>query len=646
MVKEAETKISFEDILPQQREKVLRFVLDQLEDSRQNEKEPRSEQVKKNWNYYHGKIDWSHKGDGDAKIHLHKVGVAAERHRAKFKSNLMKYDKWMSVELLPGYGERTITSYFAKNITIRHLDRAKGKTKFSDAILLGEMEGRSALKVSWQKRVTPKFVARGTELRKVDSKKGQLVIETKNFDQLHVDQHNPDCPLFIMEEVMADFHEVYALSSDEPTPEKPFYRDVVEKLGNFEMSEQQMKKAEREGKDTISLTTKSRKLVSIINFWGTVLGEDGKILEWQTKSGDKIELENVFLTIGNECELIRDPLKIPRWSGKAPIVYADLLRAPGQGIKAIMDAGTSLNQAENELTNAIIDGSLREAHNLTWYRRSWIADKKKASGGFRYGDSVPINDDMPINGTPMGTLESGKVPQGALQVLQSIVKPAFAENVFTNQLDLSGNMPSKQVRATEVVTANEAIGDIFDSLAQDVEEELIEPFLLECFLEIMQNSKDLSEEEILAAYGPGAELLAQQFMKMTPQERFAEAANSFRFVAKGLRGQISSATRAQAALNLLNTLTANPITAQKIESTISIAKLSSLIIKGMGFDMEEVTTDPTEKWFIMMKQLIAEKAMMEQAQAEQAQMAQQGQVQPSQGTQPAVQEQPGPQQGM
>jgi hypothetical protein len=483
----------------------------------------------------------------------------------------------------------------------------------------------------------PKFVAKGTELRKLKNKKGQLCIEARNFDQLHVDQHNPERPLFVAEELLVDLHQVLALSDDNPNPERPFRKECVEKLSGWSNSDHMERKATREGKQDPQDPGKFRKMVQVVNFWGTVLDENGRVLEWEGSDGNKIPLENVFFTIANEEELIRDPIAIPRWSGNAPITHSDLLRAPGQGIKAIMDAGSDLNQAENELTSAVIDGALREAQNINWYRKSWLSDKRQASGGFRYGDSVAINDDAPVNGEAIGTVKSGQVPAGALNVL-GIIQRYFAENVFSNLLDLSGAMPSKQVRATEVVQANQAIGDIFESLAADVEEDLIEPFLLECFLEIMQNSKDLSEEEVLAAYH-GNEELAGQFLALTPQERFAEAANGFRFVAKGLRGQIASASRAQMAINFLNTLSANPLTLDLIQSTISLPKVAMLIAKGLGFDMEEISTDPNEKWFIQLRQAIREQAIAQAATQEQ------GQQSPSQGTPPAP-EQPGPMEGL
>lgn len=634
----------FEAILTAQREEVKNFVMEQIAESRLKEKDPRRPKNRKNWRYFHGNIDWSHKKKGDARIHLHKLGVAAERHRAKFKQNLMKFDQWISVDLEEGAEPQVITSRAAKKFTTAALERAKGKLKLSDAILLGEMEGRSTLRVGFTEQVVPRFVAQGTELRKKKDTRGQLDIQTRNFEEYHCDYADPREPLYEAEEILVDYHRVLALSADKPTVQKPYDKKEVTQLEGFKLRDADFDIAEAEGNLERNRPPKGRKMISIINYFGTILDENGEILEWEKSDGSKIPLERVLITVANERVIIRDPIKIPRWSGKSPFVSADLLRSPGAGIKALLDAGTDLNEAENELYSMMLTGAYKAVHNVTWYREDWIADGKKLTGGIKDGDSIPIDASAPANAEPIGVVKTGEIPQEAFNMQQMLAR-SFAENVFSNLLDLSGNLGTKQVRATEVVQANEAIGDIFDSLAADVEEELIEPFLQECFLELMQNSNALSDDEILHAFDGNPQKL-QAFKQMTPQERFADAAGNFRFVAKGLRGQLANSAKAQAMINLLNTLTANPITFEAIRSQVSVAKITKLIGKGLGLDVEDFETSPEERKLIEQTQMIREAAL---AQAENESGSrpnnQENPGTPSQGTQ-AQPNQPGPQQGL
>ncbi len=74
----------YDSVLAVQRKRVVDFVRSCAEESRMNEKVPRRPQNKLNWDYFHGNIDWSHKAEEDPKIHLHKIGIAAERIRSKF----------------------------------------------------------------------------------------------------------------------------------------------------------------------------------------------------------------------------------------------------------------------------------------------------------------------------------------------------------------------------------------------------------------------------------------------------------------------------------------------------------------------------------------------------------------------------------
>ena len=151
-------------------------------------------------------------------------------------------------------------------------------------------------------------------------------------------------------------------------------------------------------------------------------------------------------------------------------------------------------------------------------------------------------------------------------------------------------------------------------------------------------------EEILAAFD-GDQQKLEEFKALTPQERFAEAANSFRFVAKGLRGQVASAQKAQALINFLSTIMANPVIWDAIQSQISAAKLVKTIAKGLGLDEADFSASPEERKMIEERQKIREQALA------QAELQGQGGSKPGQGGSPSQQmapqgSQPGPQNQM
>lgn len=626
---------NYDNILEIQRKKVVDFIKYCSQESKQNEKIPRRAQNKKNWQYFHGDIDWSHKTEEDQKIHLHKVGIAAERIRSKFKQNLMNYAKWLSIDR--EYALKNIdlllTEDTAKNLLIRQLEKADAKTAIADAVLLGAMEGRTTMSLCSKYIPKMRFVSKDGQLIKEEKKIWQLLLKPLGFENYLTDTFNIDEPLFTLEEFRTDYYLIFNRSSDEPSFDRPYRKSAVMSLQHFTERTEELQQKYAEGNTSKLDTNRFRKQVLIQNFYGTILNEKGEIFEWETENGEKYPLENIFCVVGNEDALLIDPKRNPRFTSKPPYVSTDLLRSPGNGHKAFMDAGTDLNQAMNELFSLMLDGAIRSAHNAIWYREDWIADKRTISGGIKAASAVPISENAPIGADPIGTIETGKVPQDAFIMLNTTER-AFAENIISNQIDLSGNLPGKQLRATELVQASNSINDVFDSLAGDVEDKFIEPLLEECFYSIIEHLDEMDPDEVRACFGENQDK-AEAFLQMPAKERFLQVSGIFQFKGKGLHGMMASAAKAQSALNLLNSLAANPLTLQNIEGEISLSKLTKIIIKGLGFDLEEVEPSLQEQKMIQMRQLVREQAVaMSENQGQGAQNA----PNQRQGSQPAAEQ--------
>lgn len=621
----------YDSVLSAQRKKVVDFIVACVNESRLNEKVPRRPQNKLNWDYFHGNIDWSHKRDEDPKIHLHKIGIAAERIRSKFKSALMKYDQWLIVEREYYPKNPVLPDFVAKNLLTWQLHACDAKTHISDAILRGAVESRLTLKVSGKYVTQPRFVKQGDDTIREDKKVWQLDLPVLSFEGYHKDTDG----LYDIEETRVPKHKLLALSSDEQTPDKPYNEDIVESLDGF--PEGEAEQAERAAKGNYQDTPmlKQRKEILVHNFYGTILDDAGEIFEWKLEDGSEVKLENVFCVLANEDKLILDPQRIKRFSAKPPYISGDLLRSPDNGRKAILDAGTLINQAEDELMSLITAGAIKAAHNVTWGYESAFKDRRQASGGLRDGSHIVIDDAFPHGADPMGVLKTGSVPQEAFEMYQSLDR-VFAENVISNSIDLSGNLPGKQVRSTELVQASGAISDVFSSMASDLGDEVIEPLAEECLYEIIQHIDEMDEDEVRSCFEDRQDL-AEQFLKMTPKQRFEQVAGMFRFRGKDFSSIIANQAKAQAMINLLSTLNANPQTQQIVETDLSVAKLVKQIVKGLGLDMEELAPSPEEQDMIKQKQLIREQALA-QAQLESQQgggASPQGSANPSQGTQPS-----------
>ena len=627
--------------LASQRRLVVDFIKACVLESRTNEKKPRRDQNILNWNYFHGTIDWSHKRDEDPKIHLHKIGVAAERMRAKFKGALMKYDNWLDVEREYFPENPILPNFVAKNILFKQLKYAKAETVISDAILRGVMESRIALKIGGKYVTKPRFVKKDGKLVKEEKSVWQLELVPLSFEGLHLDSENDEDKLYQIEECRVDYNRIYALASEEQTPDKPYDLKACESLSAMKYMDADEAEDAAKGNVMDINRLKNRRQILIWNFYGTILDDNGKIMEWETEDGKKMPLENIFCCVANEDVILMDPMRNTRWSAKAPFVFADPIRSPNQGRKALLDAGTLVNQAEDELFSLMLAGAMKSVHNVTWYREDMIADKRAISGGIRDGDQIAIDSSGPANAEPMGVMTTGKVPQEAF-AMQGTLDRVFAENVISNQIDLSGNLPGKQVRSTELVQASAAIGDVFDSMSGDVEKDLIVPLAEECLYEIIQHIDDMDEAEVRSCFEDRQDL-ADAFFQLPARERFEQISGTMRFVGKGLHGLIANQAKAQALINLASTIQSNPMTAAAVESTISTAKLIREIAKGMGLDVEQLAPSEEEKAMIQQKQMIQEQALaqMNAQGASGAGGTAQAAANPSQGSMPSP-EQPGP----
>lgn len=623
----------YEALLSKQRQYVADFVRKCAYESELDEKQRRRLRNDKNWDYFHGNIDWSHKDVNDPLIHLHKVGVAAERIRSKFKSALMNYDRWLQVDRTKTAPDSVLTEHAARSLLFNQLEKAKAAERISDAILNGSIESRMTLKIGGKYVIQPRFVRKGDDTVREEKKVWQLDLPALGFEVFKPDTKNATDPLYLLEEFRTDYFRVLALASDDGNPDKPFRLDACKRLEAFPERIQEYAQKRAEGTLYKLDRLKERKPILIQNFYGTILAEDGSIYEWEASDGSKAPLENIFCVIANEKEVILDPRRNERWSGKAPYIYIDPMRSPGTGRKAILDAGTDINHAENELFTLMLAGGIKSVHNVTASRPSWIANKEVLTGGVKDGDNIELTDSAPLGASKevFTVVQTGKIPPEAI-TMKGMLDSVFAENVISNRLDLSGDMGDKGTLATQINSAKSAISDVFDSFSMDIEKGFIVPLAEEALLEIVQHLDEMDEDDVRACFG-GEQDKAEQFIKMSPKQRAAQVLGVFEFKGRGLKGIISNMAHAQALINLLNTMSANPIMMQAIESQVSAAKMFLYICDLMAIDPEKISPDQQERQMIDNKQLIRENAV---AQAGlQQQMPNQGTPQQPGSGQPA-----------
>jgi hypothetical protein len=431
-----------------QRENLLNALKEYLSESRDNAREWQ-ERSRRSWDMVHGRIDWSHKRPDQSKVHLNRVGLAQEQIKAQVKQGLMNFDEWLVVEPEPGFESPLMNLSEAKRMVIRGIRRTNAKAKITDNVGIAAIENLMATKL--QPITIEKRGPGGT-------KKKEFHIE---HIPLNIRNYYPDAKLselYEFHEVELDRYKVLELSAENPTAQKPYILSRVKKLatGSKTRIEEQHEEQDR-GNDVKLDRTDRRKQVILHEFWGTVLDENGEVMEWKKSDGSKLLMKNVVVTMANEEAIISEPMPFPCWDGTSNFVITQLLRTNiNMYGKGLLQPGVEMNRAEDELLNAGIDAGLKEAYNVNVLKIHGMAKRGQASGGIKYGDTILQNNQLAPGEKLLDTVRTGQVPPGLLSILQ-VVQSAGNENMRLNEVALSGNLPSKQVRATELVAAQQTI---------------------------------------------------------------------------------------------------------------------------------------------------------------------------------------------
>lgn len=582
-----------------QRNQLLDALRAYLSEARDNAREWQ-EKARKSWDMVHGRIDWSHKAKDQSKVHLNRVGLAQEQIKAQIKQGLINFDQWLVVEDEAGFESELMNTSEARRLVIRGIRRTNPKAKISDNIGIAAVENLLATKLQ------PVVI----------EKRGPGGAKKKEFHidhiPLNIRNYYPDAKmggLYEIHEVEMDKHKVLALASDKPSAQKPYKLAAVKKLqGGVGVRIEEQHEEQDRGIDVKLDKLDRRKPIILHEFWGTVLADNGEVMKWKKDDGSEIELKDVVVTLANESEVIADPKPFPSWDGESYFLKIQLLRTNlNMYGRSLLAPGVDMNRAEDELVNAGIDAGLKEAYNVNVLKVHGLAKREQASGGIRYGATLLQNNQLAPGEKLLETVKTGQVPQGMLSIL-SIVQSAGAENMRLNELSLSGALQQKQTRATEIIQAQQTIQGLFESLVGDIEDVYIEAYAKKAFNIMLQHANLLSDEDLAYVFY-GDEARIASFKSLSPRALFDELSHSFRFRGKGIRSLATNARQAQAIVNLVSMIVANPLMLDVFERRgLDLTRMFDDVLKGFGLDMQKYLSADTAA-FALERQLIREEAL-------------------------------------
>jgi hypothetical protein len=559
-------------------------------------KATRQKKNDQNTDLYLGNQDFSHKTAGQSAEFLPLLPIAVERISAFVKRALVDFGDWFSVDVADN---QVLTDNQVREIILSQLNTrsrvdATGldfATMISDAVKTGILQSLMVFKVYGKHYYSKKFqVERGESIVKTEAgpvRKLDYTVSEKEKKEwcLCIDLVNPDDyftdptgrGLFKIHRVRRDLHEVVAMCDTD----NPIYDlDVVEQiLGDFAETDRAYREAHKANQD-MATPPDFRKEVVIDECWGNILDEDGNVVH-----------ENVVWAVANEKYLIRKPEPNPWWHGHSPFIETPLIRVPfSTWHKALADLAGPLNIAANELFGLMLDGAFTAVHGIKQIRMDYVERPEDLSGGIAPGQTIVIKAETPPGLKVIERVDQGSVPQDAM-AMYGVLVDQFQTSMQTNDVQM-GQIPNKEVRATEIVQAENSTNGFFDGIVRDIETHGISRVLWLAWMVIIQEMDDMPLRHIK---NPGTRAALNQLATMTAQERFVLLANDISFEVRGLSGTMQRSKDFQKFMGLMSSVSTMPMLMQAFFNKYSPEKALEQLFKYLNFNPSSMEMTQEER---------------------------------------------------
>jgi hypothetical protein len=537
---------------------------------------------KLNFDTYHLKQDYSHKKTGQSKEFLAKQALSVEQIAQFIQQSLVDNGDWAHVESEPGVENPKIKPGEMTLLTMRQLEKTDFYAKVIDIIKLGLLGGIMVVKVHGKYVTKPRYY---TQFSEVTGKKSLMRDDSRKAWQLEVSlvRHEDWYPdptgrgLYEAQAIEMDIAEVEALSIG---PDAIFDPRVVDSCRADFADYEQVAKKSRETNQNLTQTS-YRKRVNIKEFWGTLINSsDGRVI-----------CENSVWAIANDRYLIRHPTPNPFWHQQSPFVAGHLLSTPfAVWHKALMDAPTRHNIALNELYNLILDSGMMAIHGIKQLRMDWIADENQVADGIPPGTTLEVNSQCPPGEKVLERVDTASMAPEANQVYQ-LTNSEFQQAALTNDLRL-GVLPSRQVKATEVVEMNQSITSVFSGIAKMVEINFLEIVLDKSWKTIAQHQNDLDQREVQNLI---TKERAREIAAMSPDEVFAETVDGHHFKVYGITKILNKLKDFRKLQSFLQTISGSEVLIESFIKEYSFTNFLHEIMESLDIDTDKLKLSAEEQ---------------------------------------------------
>lgn len=561
---------------------VKRWIL-QCRDTEREVKYDRDLQNKLNWDVFHLRHDFSHKIPGQSRSVLSRQSMAVESTATFFQQALIDEGDWWDCEAsdVKSDDKLKISPDTVKKLTDYQLEQAMMMRHVGRGVKSGLLGALIITKVGGKMKSLPAYVAnrdpnkRAAKIKKLNKEGWQLDLRVVNQKNYFPDSTGGG--LYELEEMWCDYHELCDLD-----PEDGWDLDEIEKIEPMkgdDDGEEQLDNRRRSNQNQATRAYRNR--VKITEYWGTILGPDGKVLH-----------ENVVCNLANEQWLIRPPTKNPLWHQQSPYVASPILDVTEDNAvwpRALADAGSRHNMDLNEIYNLMTDGGMRAAANIGMIRTDWIEDVSELTDGIKPGTNLKVNSQCPPGAKVLEMVKAGELPADSMNMF-NIMSQEFNASMLTSDIR-SGIQPRRDVPATQIVETSQTITSVFKGITEQIEQNWIKRVLWKSAMTTLQFSDDIDKDEIKDILGERAD----DFLKLTPEERFADSVQGMKFRVSGITQHLAKAQDFQKLMTLLQTIGGSQVLMEAYVKKYSVDKFLYQSMKGLDIDPRKLENDQTDQ---------------------------------------------------
>jgi hypothetical protein len=565
-------------------DKDIAAVIDSYLQVAKKAKVDRTDKTRDNFDAYHLKQDFDHKNEGQSQEYLSKQPNAVEQLTAFLKKGLLdQKDDWFSIENegKDAPPEDAITPMEQFKLLRRQQEKAKFEIVVEDALKSGLLGSLMVTKVLTRKEkvvvdIEVKELEDGSEVP-VNILKEFTFLDYKN---VRAEDWFPD-PTgdnnHCIERIEMDWHVLRKLDKDNPGV---FNSQVIADLMTGEEELQKHRKSRETDQNTTD--SSNRRRVVLYEFWGNIIN----------KTSGEIEHENCQAIITSDMQVVMSPRDNPNWHQKAPYVSSPIIRVPNSvWHKAIMDNVTVLGSAVNELFNLMLDNALMATHGIKQIREDWLEDPSEVEEGIYPGMTLSVNSLCPPNAKVLERVDTSTANSAEAHNMFNMVNNELNQAAITNELAM-GNLPERQVKATEIVASSNSNSAMMNSLASTIEQDYLKALLEMSWLTQAQHQNDMSDSSVQVLLGKErAELIETK----SHAQIFRETALGKKFKVFGLSNMINKVEDFRKLTALAQTIGGSELMLNEFMRTHSMGAFLTEIMKSLNIDPDKLKISPEEK---------------------------------------------------